>query len=113
MGDRYFDPNFGGLDWNEVHDRYQPQIAAAKNDKSFYELTEKMLFELNVSHVAVVPPEKKELIDPILCTKGCIGINLRIFGEEAVITAVEPGSPGEMAGLRAGFVVRKINGKTI
>ena len=28
--DKYFDPSFGGLDWNDVYKRYQPKIAAVE-----------------------------------------------------------------------------------
>ena len=113
VGEKYFDPTFGGLDWNEVHDRYQPQITAAPDDSTFYELLNKMLLELNVSHIGVVPPDKKGLIEPILSAEGGIGIDLRLIGERAVITAVEPDSSGESAGLRSGFVIQEINGQTI
>lgn len=111
--EKYFDPTFGGLDWHEVHDRYQPLITAVHDEKTFYELANKMLFELNVSHVAVLPPEEKDQIDPILCSTGSIGINLRLLEKVLVINAVDQGSPGEMAGLMPGFVIRKINGQTI
>jgi len=57
VNDTYFDPTFGGLDWNEVHDRYQPLIATAENDENFYDLLNQMLFELNISHIVVLPPE--------------------------------------------------------
>jgi PBP1b-binding outer membrane lipoprotein LpoB len=36
INDTYFDPTFGGLDWNEVRERYQPLIAAAQEDETFY-----------------------------------------------------------------------------
>ena len=66
VNDKYFDPSFGGLDWKGVHDRYQPQIAAVEDEETFYKLINTMLFELNVSHIAVVPPEDKEQLEPIL-----------------------------------------------
>ena len=66
INDKHIDPTFGGLDWLEVHDRYQPQIAAAKNEEEFYLLVNKMLFELNISHIAVVPPDDLDQIDPVL-----------------------------------------------
>lgn len=113
VNDKYFDPTFGGLDWKEVHDRYEPQIAAAKDDQTFYFLINKMLFELNVSHIGVVPPEEKEQLEPVLSAEGSIGIDMRLLDGEAVITSVQPGSPGEQAGLRPGLVVQRINGKTV
>ena len=30
INDKHFDPSFGGLDWNDVYDRYQPKIAAVE-----------------------------------------------------------------------------------
>ena len=56
VNEKYFDPTFGGLDWNEVRERYRPQIAAAQDHEVFYVTINKMLFELNVSHIGVVPP---------------------------------------------------------
>ncbi len=113
VNDKYFDPTFGGLDWKEVHDRYEPLIAAAKDDQAFYFLINKMLFELNVSHIGVIPPEEKEQLEPVLSAEGSIGIDIRLLDGEAVITSVLPGSPGEQAGLRPGLVIQQINGKTV
>ncbi len=113
VNDKYFDPTFGGLDWKEVHDRYEPKIAAVKDDQAFYFLLNKMLFELNVSHIGVVPPEDKEQLEPVLSAGGSLGIDLRLLEGEAVITTVLPGSPGEQAGLRPGLVIQRINGKTV
>lgn len=113
INDSYFDPTFGGLDWNEVHSRYRPLIAAAQEDEAFYKLINKMLFELNVSHIGVVPPDDKEQIEPVLSADGSLGIDVRLLGDEAVITSVRPGSPGAQAGLRPGFVVERIAGRTV
>lgn len=113
INDEYFDATFGGVDWQVVHERYRLLIAAAQEDETFYELINKMLFELNVSHVAVVPPDQKEQIAPVLSAEGSIGIEVRLLGDEAVITSVHPGSPGAEAGLRPGFVMQRIDGKTV
>jgi carboxyl-terminal processing protease len=113
VNDSYFDPTFGGLDWKEVHDRYQRYIAAANDDKTFYALTNQMLFELNVSHIGIIPPEEKEQLEPVLSAEGSIGIDIRLVDGEAVITSVLPGSPGEQAGLRPGLIIQNLNGKTV
>jgi carboxyl-terminal processing protease len=113
VNDSYFDPTFGGLDWKEVHDRYQPYIAAAIDDKTFYALTNQMLFELNVSHIGIVPPEEKEQLEPVLSADGSLGIDFRLLDGEAVIVSVQPGLPGDQAGLQPGLIIQSLNGKTV
>lgn len=113
VNETYFDPEFGGLDWDAVHAKYEPLIAAAQNDEWFYGAINKMLFELNVSHIAVVPPQEKEQLEPVLSAEGSAGIDVRLLDGDAVITSVQPGSPGEQAGLRPGLVVQSLNGKTV
>lgn len=110
INDKYFDPNFGGLDWSEVHDRYQPQIAAAQNEGEYYLLINKMLLELNVSHIGVVPPDDLRQIGPILSAEGSIGIDIRMIEDNAVITSVKSDSPGAQAGLRPGYIIKGIDG---
>ena len=113
VNDKYFDSTFGGLDWRAAHDRYQPQIAAVQNDEAFYETINQMLFELNVSHIFVIPPDEKEQMEPVLSAEGSIGIDVRLIDGEVVVTSVRPGSPGAQAGLRPGLVVQRLNGKSV
>jgi len=107
VNDKYFEPSFGGLDWDEVHDRYRPLIAAAESDGDFFRIMNEMLFELGVSHLAVLPADQ---MAPSLSAEGSIGIDVRLLGDDAVITSVKPGSPGSEAGLRPGFVIKSIDG---
>jgi len=107
---KYFDPTFGGLDWSEVHDRYKPLIKAAQSEEEYYLLINKMLFELNVSHIGVVPPDDLGQIDPILSAEGSIGIDVRMVKDNAVITSVKSDSPGAQAGLRTGYIIKSIDG---
>ena len=110
INEKHIDPTFNGLDWSEVHDRYQPQIAAVKNEEEFYLLVNKMLFELNLSHNLVVPPDDLGQIDPVLSAEGSIGIDVRMIEDNAVITSVKSGSVGDQAGLRSGYVIKSIDG---
>ena len=56
VNETFPDPAFGGVNWREVHDRYQPQIAGVRQDEAFYGLINRMLWELGVSHANLVPP---------------------------------------------------------
>ena len=54
VNDEFFDATFGGVDWQAAHDRYRPLIAEARNAETLYLLLNRMLYELNVSHVGAI-----------------------------------------------------------
>ena len=110
LNDTYFDTTFGGLNWQAVHDRYLPQIAAAQKDDEFYRLVNKMLWELNVSHANLVPPGLLARHEPLVCAEGSPGIDLRVLKGVAVITSVTSGSPAHEAGLRPGDAIHAVDG---
>ena len=109
VNETYFDPSFGGLDWEEIHDLYQPKIALTKNDKDFHSLVNKMLWELKVSHAAFIPPGFFAAVEPNAFAEGGIGIDMRMLDGNVVITSVDPESPGHRAGLRSGFIIHAID----
>jgi C-terminal processing protease CtpA/Prc len=109
--EKHFDPTFGGVDWQELHDRYQRQILLA-SDANYYSLVNEMLWKLNVSHNAVVPRYYWAFAEPTVLAEGSTGIDVRLFGGEVVITSVVPGSAADKAGLRPGFVIQNIDGST-
>jgi carboxyl-terminal processing protease len=111
VNDKHFDPTFGGVDWQELHDRYRRQVIFGSNS-DYYRLVNEMLWELNVSHLAVVPPDYWALAEPTVLAEGSAGVDVRLFDGEVVITSVEPGSAADKAGLRPGFVIQSIDGST-
>jgi len=111
--DKHFDPNFGGVNWDQVREQYAPRAADVKNDGELYRLLQQMLGELHQSHFNIIPPEaiiSDETKEPPL---GGIGIDVRMIDDAAVITRVEPESSAAQAGLRPGFVIRQIGDKTV
>ncbi len=110
INEKHIDPTFNGLDWSEVHDQYKSHISATQNEEEYYLLINKMLFELNISHIGVVPPDDLGQIDPILSAEGSIGIDVRMIEDNAVITSVKSGSVGDQAGLRSGYIIKSIDG---
>ncbi|MGH9871227.1 MAG: S41 family peptidase [Pyrinomonadaceae bacterium] len=146
VNDVFYDPKFGGVNWAQVRERYQPQVAKVSNDRDFHLLLQQMLNELHQSHFMVVPresipkirateeradketddsddstPEDLEAEDALdslsykltdrLLTG--IGIDVRVLGGSAVVTRVEPGSSAARAGLRPGFVIKKVGSRSL
>jgi carboxyl-terminal processing protease len=109
----YFDPDFGGLDWDAVHDDYKPFVAVAEDDEALYQLLNQMLWKLNVSHTGVGPAGMWLSIEPVAWAEGEIGIDVRLLDGLAVITRVEAESPAEGAGLRPGFVIQSLDGVSV
>jgi carboxyl-terminal processing protease len=111
--DKHFDPTLGGLDWNKVREQYAPLAAGAKSNGEFYGVLRQMLGELHQSHFNIIPPEAIVDDDSSEPTEGGIGIDLRLLDNQAIITRVEQGSKAASAGLRPGFIIKKVNDTTV
>jgi carboxyl-terminal processing protease len=109
----FFDPEFGGVDWEAVHTKYEPLIGSVKDEEALYQLLNQMLWELKVSHAAVGPIEEWPSAEPLVWKNGKIGIEVRILDGEAVITRLEAGSPADKTGLRLGFIIHSIDGTSV
>ncbi len=112
VDDTFPDPTFGGVDWKAMHGQYEPLIKDAKGDDEFFLALNRMLWELNVSHLAVIPNQPLFNLERA-SAEGDIGIDVRMIGGDAVITKVRSASPAARAGLRPGNVIRCIDGATI
>ena len=110
--DKHFDPTLGGVDWNKVREQYAPRAAAAKSDSEFYSVLQRMIGELHQSHFNIIPPEAIVQDDSREPKGGGIGIDLRLVEGSPTITRVEPDSKAAAAGLRTGFIIKKIDDTT-
>jgi len=114
MNTQYFDSTFNGLNWKSEYDYYKPIIEKCKTNDSLFHYLNQMLFKLNVSHLFALPPDSKEEIgSPQLFLDGTTGIDLRLINNEAVVISVKKNSPAFSAGLKPGYSLIKVNGKTI
>ncbi len=114
INDEYFDPTFNGLDWRVEYDRYKPIIENCETDDSLYHYLNQMLFKLNVSHLfALQPGYEDEMGSPQLFLDGETGIDLRLIENEAIVISVKENSPAEKAGIKTGYNLIKVNGRTI
>ncbi len=114
MNTQYFDSTFNGLNWQKEYDHYKPIITSCKTMDSLYYYLNQMLFKLGVSHLGVVPPGEADLVgDPQLFLDGTLGIDIRYLKGEAIIISVKKNSSAYEAGIKPGFTLIEINGKTI
>jgi len=124
LNEGHFDTNFNGHNWLKVRDEYRPRAAAAKNGAAFRDVLQEMLDLLNVSHLAMVSSEEAEALEADgseaasleaadESESGTLGMELRFDNNNLVVTRVEPGLPAANAGVKPGWILRRIaNTKT-
>jgi len=107
INDTYYDPKFGGLDWNAVRAELRPKAQQAASADEVRKIIRDMLARLKQSHFVLLSPSS---IDDTLPGPAAVAIELRAAPPDIVITEVEPDSPAARAGLRPGEILTAIDG---
>jgi len=111
--EKYYDPTFGGVDWEAVGQRYRGHLGMVRTESELYALLGQMLGELRRSHFHIYPPGTfVEDGDPSE-RQGSVGMDVRVLGRRVVITRVRAGSSAERAGLRPGFILRQVGDRDV
>ena len=55
VGDKHWDPQLGGLDWQAVHDQFRPKIEKSENIEQTRQILTEMLETLKLSHYRIIP----------------------------------------------------------
>jgi len=113
VNENHYDSTFGGLDWNEVYDRYRSLVAVVDNDDSFIKLVNKMLLEMKLSHYAVFHIEDKGKSGSPLLSGGSAGLDIRLVDDKAVVKSVKPDFPAARAGIKPGYTIESIDGTSV
>jgi carboxyl-terminal processing protease len=108
INDSYYDPTFGGLDWNAVRAEFRPRAEAARSVDEVRQVIREMLGRLKQSHFVLMSPSS---VDDTLPGPAAVAVELRVAPPDIVITHVVPTSPAATAGLRAGEVLVAIDGR--
>jgi len=110
VNDRYWDPEFGGVDWPAVRDELRPKMERASTASASRSILRDMIERLGRSHYAIFPPEVYEDVGRAsdALPDGYPGIDLRVIDGLALVTAVDRGSPADEAGVRTGWEILRV-----
>lgn len=114
--DKHFDPDLNGVDWPAVREELRPRMAEAKTMAEARETLQDMVKRLNQSHFGIISRSVYDAIDGEDAQSGgdgSTGLHIRAVEGEALVVLVEPGSPAEKAGIKAGWIVDQIEGKPV
>lgn len=111
VNEKLYDKTFGGVDWKKMREIYEPRAMAAKTLPEFHAVLRQMLGELKLSHFGIYP--RNSQVQANQANGGITGIDIKIIDNQPVIYHLEKDSTAEKAGLKTGFVIRKIDGKSV
>ena len=104
----YFDPQFNGVNWAQMKEKYRPQVEGAKNKIQLYDVLQNMLDGLHSSHLE-------------LYLDMDFGTGLRIqpgpkqnpirVEDRWVVRSPDDGSGAQLAGVQHGWILTYWNGE--
>jgi carboxyl-terminal processing protease len=95
----FFDPNFNGIDWRSIKTKYRPLAESAADKTQLRRVLQNLFNELYTSHMFV--------------NMGfSFGTGLILFklDQQSLVSYVDPGSPADLAGVQAGWVITSWKG---
>lgn len=142
VNDTHFDPNFNGVDWDAMREKYRPQAEAAMSRGELRQVMTSMLNELGQSHFGIIPSDAADpepATDTVHDHEGApatdeeinvtealapsndgdgmgdaiTGIDVRIIDGQAVVSNVREGSTADHAGVKTGWVLQRIRDREV
>jgi carboxyl-terminal processing protease len=111
----HFDTTFNGVDWLTLRDSLRPRAEEARDLAHVRGLILDMLGRLGQSHFMLIPRERADSLDPArgAAVRGTTGLDVRLVGEQVLVTRVDSGSSAERAGVRPGWALYAIGRDTV
>ncbi|MFI4897306.1 MAG: S41 family peptidase [Phycisphaerales bacterium JB059] len=134
--DTHYDPETNGVDWDAVRDELRPKAIEADSNAEVRAVLGEMLSRLGESHFSVIPADAADALPGegvsvdaegnAINDDGSgvneerygggehwLGLDVRVLGDQLVVTSVEPGGPAANAGVTPGWVISKIGARDV
>ncbi|WP_136481282.1 S41 family peptidase [Cognatitamlana onchidii] len=109
--DGFYDPDFHGQDWNKLRQVYEPLALGASTRVDFQHMINRMLGQINASHMGLYRVETREDIQKE--STGLLGVELELSsGEDLRVVNVIENMPAsrEVSQLMQGDIIKSVNG---
>ncbi|MCR9199693.1 MAG: S41 family peptidase [Planctomycetaceae bacterium] len=114
--DNHWEEDFGGVDWDQARKDLRPKVAAAKTTAEARKVLQELIGRLKVSHFGIIPSDAYSTInegtDAATGTGGEAGFTVRLRNNLVTIASVTPGSSADKAGVKPGWTIHQVAGKT-
>lgn len=109
----YYDPQFGGIDWAAVGEKYRARLDKAENKSQLRALLTAMLGELKRTHFSILPREAAVFTPEERSRMGTIGADFACAEDGVIVTHVTEGMPASEDALQPGDRIVAINGSDL
>jgi carboxyl-terminal processing protease len=118
VNDTYVYPDFNGVDWNAIHQKYRRLIFAGMTNSQFYLAMSELITRLGDDHSQFLNPQEVAKQEAELQgTYDYVGIGILVSAvperQRVVILSVFSGSPAEEAGLQPKDSIISVDGNAI
>ncbi len=112
LGKRFYDPEFHGQNWEELNKRYKTRILKASTTHDFKDMTNRMLGQLNASHMGLYGKDRAETQKE---STGRLGIEISPESKGVRITRVIPDTPADksFSKLYKNDLITSVNGEKV
>ena len=112
LNDRFYDPNFHGVNWRKMQEKYRPLASKTITREDFHDVIRLMIGELNSSHLGISPPRPENAV-----STGMLGLRFDpdYKGKGLKVKSVIPDGPcdKEKARVYPGEILISIDGQAI
>lgn len=106
INDSFYDPTFGGVDWEGVRKELRPRVASSASMDDARDVIREMLARLRKSHFQLLAPSRTNTVSgPAL-----VAAEIHVLNGEIVITRVT-GAEATKAGLAPGLRLTSVDGR--
>lgn len=114
--DNHWQEDFGGVDWDQARVDLRPKAAEAKTPEEARKVLEELIGRLKVSHFGIIPVDAYKTLndeeDEATGTGGEAGFTIRLRNNLLTVASVASDSSAEKAGVKAGWILHKVSGKS-
>jgi carboxyl-terminal processing protease len=113
-----WDTTFNDVDWDAVRGELRPRAQAAKTNDELRAILGDMVGRLKLSHFNIIPGDVQDQLDTGADETdsdrpaGDAGMDQRLIGGRFVVTRVAEGSAAAAAGVKPGWVIDSVRGRT-
>jgi carboxyl-terminal processing protease len=111
--DSHFDKTFNGVNWDGVAVELRPKAASARTAGELRAVIRDMLGRLGQSHFAVIPATADDAADRPRDSSGTPGFDVRLIGQDLIVTQVDQDSGAAAARVGKGWKVLSIDGVAV